>query len=218
MAKAFAQSAPKIEKYVTELFKPQDTILFEIVKRAAQESLPPIHVAPMDGLYLEIITRAVGARKAVEIGTLAGYSGVSIARGLGSRGKLYTFEFSGHHAQVAEKSFKKAGLSQRVEIFVGPALDNLKKIESQGPFDLVFIDADKENYPAYLEWVIQNLRVGGIFLGDNTFAWGKISEDKSKDSKVKALRKFNHIAATHPRFRSTILPTGEGLTLGVKIK
>jgi caffeoyl-CoA O-methyltransferase len=218
VAKKFGFTPPQIDKYVTELFKPQDTILFEIVQRAARESLPPIHVSALDGRYLEIITLAVGARKAVEIGTLAGYSGVSIARGLAPKGKLFTFEFSDHHAKVAEKSFKKAGLSSKVEIFVGPALDNLPKIESQGPFDLVFIDADKGNYPAYLEWSIRNLRVGGIFLGDNTFAWGKISDSKSKDTNVKALREFNRIAATHPRFRSTILPTGEGLTIGVKIK
>jgi caffeoyl-CoA O-methyltransferase len=218
MDKSYAQSGDKIEKYVTELFNPQDTFLLEIVRRAAREGLPPIHVSPLDGLHLEVLTRAIGAKKAVEIGTLAGYSGVRIARGLAPQGRLYTFEFSDHRARVARKSFEKAGLSKKVEILVGPAVNNLKKIESKGPFDLVFIDADKESYPHYLEWAARNLRVGGVFLGDNSFAKGKISDSKTKEANVKALQKFNHIAATNKRFKSTILPTGEGLTFGVKVK
>ncbi len=218
MPKSYSGSNVKIEKYVTKLFKPQDAVLLEIVRRAAKEGLPPIHVSPTDGLHLEVITRAIGAKKAVEIGTLAGYSGINIVRGLAHPGKLYTFEFSDHHARVARKSFEKAGLSKRVEIFVGPALKNLKVIEAKGPFDLVFIDADKEGYPGYLDWAAKNLRVGGVVLGDNTFAWGKIDDSRTKEPNVRALQKFNRVAATSKRFRSTILPTGEGLTFGVKIR
>ncbi len=218
MAKTFAQSNKSVEKYASDLFKPQDSVLLEIIKRAAREGLPPIHVAPMDGLHLEVITRSIGAKKAVEIGTLAGYSGVCISRGLAPQGKLYTFEYSDNHARVSAESFKKAGVEKKVEIFTGPALANLKKIESKGPFDLVFIDADKPNYPDYLQWAAKNLKIGGIFLGDNTFAWGHIAEAQTTDPGVKALRQFNQIAATNQRFRSTILPTGEGLTMGVKVR
>jgi caffeoyl-CoA O-methyltransferase len=218
MTKSYSRSDRKLDKYFNELFKPQDSVLLEILKRAKKEGLPPIHVSPIDGLHLEVITRAIGAEKAVEIGTLAGYSGVNIARGLGSKGKLFTFEFSDHYSRVARKSFEKAGLSKKVEIFVGPALKNLKQIESEGPFDLVFIDADKEGYPGYLDWAAKNLRVGGVVLGDNTLAWGKINHSLTKEPNVRAIQKFNRIAATSKRFRSTILPTGEGLTFGVKIR
>lgn len=218
MVKTFAQGNEEIERYAEETFEPEDAILKEIRKRASDSGLPDIHVSPMDGLHLEVIARAAGTKKAVEIGTLAGYSGICIARALPQDGCLFTFEFEPRHAEVAAESFKKAELSQKVQIFIGPALENLKKIESQGPFDFVFIDADKVSYPAYLEWTAKNLRAGGVFLADNTFAFGKIADKESQIADVKALREFNHQAAHHTHLRSTILPTGEGLTFGVKIK
>lgn len=218
MKKTFAQSSAAIEAYATALFKPQDKVLREIIRRATAAGLPPIQVSPMDGLHLEILTRAAGAKKALEIGTLAGYSGVCIARGLARGGRLTTLEFSGKHAGVAAESFRRAGLSKNVTIVVGPALESLRKLEAGGPYDLVFIDADKENYPAYLAWAARHLRVGGIFLADNTFAWGEIVDSKSADPKVRALRRTNRLAAQSPRFRSTILPTGEGLSFGVKVR
>ena len=110
----------------------------------------------------------------------------------------------------------------RVQIFVGAALDNLPKIKSEGPFDLVFIDADKTGYPAYLDWAVENLRVGGVFLADNTFAHGLIADPAAESGpraeSVKAIREFNRKAAQNLRFRATILPTGEGLTMGVRIR
>jgi predicted O-methyltransferase YrrM len=139
---------------------------------------------------------------------------------MGPRGKLYTFELEPAHAEVARESFKKAEVSDQVEIFVGPALDNLDKISNLGPFDLVFIDADKVSYPSYLKWAAQNLRSEGIVIADNTFAWGTIANDHfesgEEESAAKALREFNQMAAKSGLFRSTILPTGEGLTVAVK--
>src|SRR5271163_1119122 len=108
MTKTFSASGEDLEKYAFDLFKPQDDILLEIIQRAAKAGLPAIHVSPMDGLHLEVITRAIDTKKAVEIGTLAGYSGVCIARGLAEGGMLYTLEYSPDHAKVAEESFKKA--------------------------------------------------------------------------------------------------------------
>lgn len=218
MTKTFAPVNEEIEKYVEETFEPEDAILKEIRKRALDSGLPDIHVSPMDGLHLEVIARAAGTKKSVEIGTLAGYSGVCIARALPLDGRLFTFEFEPRHAEVAAESFKKAGLSQKVQIIIGPAIENLKKIESQSPFDFVFIDADKESYPAYLEWTAKHLRVGGVFLADNTFAFGMIADKQQQTNDTKALREFNNQAAHHAHLRSTILPTGEGLTFGVKIK
>lgn len=223
MQKNYAAAAqPKIADYVHQIFRPEESALKEIRSRAKAAGLPDIHVGEMDGLHLEVLTRAFGARKAVEIGTLAGYSGVRIAQGMGSSGKLYTFEYEPLHAEVARETFRKAGVSEQVELRVGPAIEKLREIESHGPFDLVFIDADKVSYPQYLAWAADHLKIGGVVLGDNTFAWGMIADDRFKNAEdkaaAKALQRFNRDAAQSGRFRATILPTGEGLTIAVKLK
>lgn len=223
MNKDFAIAAQdKISDYVQRVFQPEDSFLADVRKRAEAAGLPPIHVGRMDGLHLEVLVRAFGARKTVEIGTLAGYSGVCLARAMGPAGKLYTFEYEPKHAEVARETFRKASVANQIELFVGPAIENLPKIEAQGPFDLVFIDADKVSYPRYLKWAADHLRVGGVVLGDNTFAWGTIADDRFDDpeteASARALQAFNRDAAQGGRFRSTILPTGEGLTVAVKIR
>lgn len=223
MSKSFAQSDAAVQQYVLETFHPEDPTLLEIRDRAAREGLPNIHVGPMDGLHLEVIARTVAARKIVEIGTLAGYSGVCLARALPADGKIYCFEYEPRHIEVARVSFEKAGLSDRVEFLAGSAVTALSQIEKRGPFDLVFIDADKPGYPAYLDWAMDHLRVGGVVLGDNTFSGGRVADPAqmdqgSKAETVRAIRSFNQRVAADPRFRATILPTGEGLTFAVKIK
>jgi len=209
-------------EYLEKTFQPQDAVLEEIVQRSKARGLPQIQVAPMDGLHLEVLTRISGAKKAVEIGTLGGYSGVCIARGMGVGGLLYTFDADRKHTEVALESFQKAGVADQVKTFVGPAIQNLPQITHLGPFDLVFVDADKVGYPAYLQWAAENLRVGGLLIGDNTLAWGMIADQKFEDpedeASVRALQNFNETAAQNGRFKTTLLPTGEGLTVAVKIK
>lgn len=220
--KKFGDTENKIVHYVDLVFQPEDSILKETREKGEKRGLPVIQVGKMDGLHLEVLTRAVGAKKAVEIGTLGGYSGICIARGLGPQGKLYTFELEQTHAEVAKECFKRADVSDRVEILVGPAIENLNKINKNGPFDLVFIDADKISYPLYLKWAADQLKVGGVVIADNTFGWGMIADEKVEspedDAAVKALREFNLMASQGGRFRSTILPTGEGMTVAVKIR
>jgi caffeoyl-CoA O-methyltransferase len=211
-----AASDEKLLKYLDRVFKPEDPVLKTIRERSLKAGLPEIQVGSMDALHLEVLTRAVGARKAVEVGTLGGYSGTAIARGLGEGGRLHTFELDQKHADLARESFRKAGVLGRVTIHVGPALERLPKCESEGPFDLVFIDADKETYPAYLAWAARHLRVGGVVLGDNAFAFGEVAEGKG-DGPV-AIRRFNQELAQGGRFRATMLPTGEGLAMGVKVR
>jgi caffeoyl-CoA O-methyltransferase len=217
-----AQVTPEIGAYLEQTFTPQDLVLKEIVARSKAKGLPQIHVAPMDGLHLEVLTRISGAKKAVEIGTLGGYSGVCISRGMGPEGFLYTFDADRKHTEVATESFRKAGVIERVKTFIGPAIDNLPKINSEGPFDLVFVDADKVGYPAYLQWAAENLRIGGLLIGDNTLGWGMIAhqnfENPEDEPSVRALQTFNKTAAQSGRFKTTLLPTGEGLTVAVKIK
>jgi caffeoyl-CoA O-methyltransferase len=226
MEKSMRQTDEKLVRWVESRFNPADAALADVNRRARDARIPMIQVGAMDGLHLEVLARAAGARKAVEIGTLAGYSGICIARGLAPEGRLWTFEFEPLHAEVARESFRRAGFADRVEVQVGPALELLPSIEGHGPFDLVFIDADKTSYPGYLDWAERNLRIGGMVIGDNTLAWGMIA-DESFDSPedraaVEALREFNRRLALTPeqggRFRSTLLPTGEGLTVGVKVR
>jgi caffeoyl-CoA O-methyltransferase len=218
----FATPETKIADYVQKVFNPEDSLLADVRERAEKAAIPSIHVGKMDGLHLEVLTRASGALKAVEIGTLAGYSGVCLLRGMGPKGKLFTFEYESRHAEVARETFHKAGVDKQVEIFVGEAVRELPKINALGPFDLVFIDADKISYPKYLQWAAENLRVGGLLIGDNTFAWGMIADDEFDNSEdeasARALRAFNQEAAQGGRFRATILPTGEGLTVAVKLR
>lgn len=218
MSKGFSRSSEELSDYVQQVFHPEDAVLREIRERAASAGLPNIHIGVMDGLHLEVLVRAFGAAKIVEIGTLAGYSGVCMARGLSENGRLDTFEFEPHHAEVARESFRRAGVADKVRVFVGPAIENLRAIESEGPFDLVFIDADKESYPEYFEWSVRNLRPGGVILADNTLAGGQIVDGSEQSgSRTKALRSYNERASSDPRVRSTLLPTSDGLTVSVKI-
>ncbi len=207
-------------KLLEDVFRPEDTILKQIRVNSDESGLPHIHVGPFDGLHLEVLTRAFNAKRIVEIGTLGGYSGTCLLRGGGADAKLYTFEVSSKNADVARKNFQMAGVLNQVEIFEGPAIENLHKIEKCGTFDLVFIDADKNSYPDYLNWAYKNLRKGGVVLGDNTLAWGLIARNDIVDDRerkqVMNLRRFNEICAQDGRFRSTMLPTGEGLTMAVK--
>jgi caffeoyl-CoA O-methyltransferase len=222
--KDYAAQIPGLSDYLDQTFHPEDAVLRRIREFCKERGLPPIHVGAMDGLHLELLIRASGAKKAVEVGTLGGYSGTCIARGLGEGGKLWTLEIDRKHAQVARENFDRAGVGSQIEILVGPGVEGLKKIADHGPFDVIFIDADKVNYPNYLKWAADNLRIGGLVLGDNTFAFGMIAmkpetvEDPDDRVTVSALRQFNADAATGGRFRATLLPTGEGLTVAVKVR
>jgi caffeoyl-CoA O-methyltransferase len=213
--KGFGQGDPALAKWADEVFHPEDDVLREIRERGVREGLPAIAVGTMDGLHLEVLARTCGARRAVEIGTLGGYSGVCILRGLVPDGILDTFEYSPKHAEVARESFEKAGFEKRVRIHVGPALERLKEIS--GPVDLVFIDADKVSYPDYLRWAEEHLRVGGIVLADNAFAFGEVHLPGGDQSR-EALRRFNEQLAGSDRFRATMIPTAEGLAMGVKVR
>lgn len=220
MEKLFGNADNGIRHYVQNLLKAEDAVLAAARKECLLSGMPDIQVSEFDGRHLEVLVRMANAKKAVEIGTLGGYSGIFLIRGMGPNGHLYTFELSPAHAQVAHRNFKAAGLEGQVTQYVGPALENLKSIESEGPFDLVFIDADKASYPQYLDWAEKNLRTGGVVIGDNSFAFGRIGAclpGQEESSSVLAMREFNARLASSVQFCTTIFPTGEGLTVGVKI-
>jgi caffeoyl-CoA O-methyltransferase len=219
MNKPFGNADEKLSAYVSRVYAPEDAVLAEIRTRSAAAGLPDIQVAALDGLHLEVIARASGARRAVEIGTLGGYSGVALLRGMGPDGELDTIELSPRHAEVARESFRRAGVDARARVHVGAASDVLPQLAPRGPFDLVFIDADKEGYPAYLAWAADNLRPGGTVLLDNAFLFGHLPEAPSGEraAQIRAMQSVHETLARSGKFRGTVLPTGEGLAFGVRV-
>jgi caffeoyl-CoA O-methyltransferase len=219
--KGFGQGDPALAAWAADVYRPEDRLLREVRDRSAAAGLPPIQVGAFDGLHLEVLARAAGARRAVEIGTLGGYSGVCLLRGMGEGGHLHTFELEPRHAALAREAFALAGFAERVTVHVGPASERLRDIEDDGPFDLVFVDADKTGYPGYLAWATEHLRVGGVLLADNTFGFGQVHRERpagESAAAMAALREFSERLASGGRFRATILPTAEGLSLGVKVR
>jgi caffeoyl-CoA O-methyltransferase len=219
MNKTFGNESQAVERYVWSTYAPEDAVLLEIRQRSAAAGLPDIQLTALDARHLEVLVRTAGARRAVEIGTLGGYSGVAILRGLTADGTLDTFELDAAHARVAEESFRKSGFAARARVHVGPALERLRGIEDRGPFDVCFIDADKTGYPDYLDWAARNLRSGGLVIGDNAFLFGEVGTPKSDPPSpaLQAMRAFHERLASGREFRATVLPTGEGLAIGIKI-
>ena len=177
-----------------------------------REGMPAIQLGQSEGRTLELLLRMAGARRVVEIGTLAGYSALWIGRAVGEGGHVYTLENDPGHAEVARRNIEAAGLADRVEVRVGAALDLLPDLEGEGPFDAVFIDADKGSYDRYGRWAADNLRSGGLLLGDNAYFFGKLLAEA--DESAAAMRRFHQEAAE--RFDSVCLPTPDGLLLGIR--
>lgn len=216
-AKGFGAVDPRIAPYVDHLLAPEDPVLAEIRARSLAEGLPPISIGPFDGRHLEVLAVMAGARRIVEIGTLGGYSGVCLARALPPDGRLDTFEVDPHHARVAAASFARAGVADRVRIHVGPALERLRDIEPEGPFDLVFIDADKASYPAYLAWAERHLRLGGAVVADNVFRRAAFPLERDDPAAAEGIRRFNDRLARSGKFRTTMLPLEDGFAVGVRL-
>jgi caffeoyl-CoA O-methyltransferase len=219
MNKSFGNDDPGLERTIAQIYQPEDEVQREIRQRALAAGLPEIQVAALDSRHLEVLVRLTGARRAVEIGTLAGYSGLAIVRGLQPDGILYTLEFEKRHAEVAAETFRRAGVSGRVRQLIGPALDLLPSLSKEGPFDFCFIDADKESYDRYLDWAAANLRRGGVVVGDNAFLFGHLKEPLSPQSSAgaRAMYAFHRRLAESGEFRATVLPTGEGMAVGVRL-
>jgi caffeoyl-CoA O-methyltransferase len=200
---------PAISKYVDDTHAGHDAALAQAF--AVPEGIPAIQVGPSEGRLLYLLLRLVGARNVVEVGTLVGYSAIHMARALPPDGHLYTIEFEPKHAEVARANIARAGLSDRITVVVGAALDVLPTLEQHGPFDAVFIDADKVNYDRYGMWATQHLRRGGLVLGDNAYLFGELLDDSDRG---RAMRAFHeHVARTCD---SVCVPTPDGLVVGIK--
>ncbi|MEK6575948.1 MAG: O-methyltransferase [Chloroflexota bacterium] len=207
----------RLAQYITDLFAPQDAALQRALTESPQRGLPAISIRAEEGRFLQFIVRACGAKKALEIGTLGGYSGIWIARGLVPGGRLITLERDPAHAAVARDHFEAGGVADRVEIRLGNAHDSLKKLANESPFDFVFIDADKPGYLQYYEWAMNNVRMGSIIAAHNAFRAGAIVNPNDTTTDTEAMRTFNKHVAADPRAISTIYPGGDGTLVVVKI-
>lgn len=198
-----------VDRYIGDLFVGRDTALEAALEASAAAGLPSIAVVPHEGKLLMLLAQAIGARKILEIGTLGGYSTIWLARALPNEGQLITLEFDPNHADVARVNIARAGLASVVELRIGRALDTLPKIEAEGlgPFDLIFIDADKENYPEYLRWSLKLSRRGTLIVADNVVRDGKVVDGDSSDELVQGVRRFNELLAAEPRVSATALQT-----------
>jgi caffeoyl-CoA O-methyltransferase len=196
----------EIDTYVEKLFAPRDAALEAALDGSRRAGLPEIQVSPYEGALLGLLAQMAGARRILEIGTLGGYSAIHFARALPEDGALISLEIDEHHAGVARKNVGRAGLESKVEIRVGDAKERLAELleNNEGPFDLVFIDADKEGYPEYLEWAMRLSRPGSLILADNAIRGGSVLDPQ--DDSARATREFNEKLAKNPRLSAIVLP------------
>ena len=198
-----------VDRYFEDLLLPPDSALATTVEASAAAGLPAIQVSPAQGKFLSLLAQASGARSVLEIGTLGGYSTIWLARGLAPGGRVVTLEIDARHAEVARANLDRAGLSGTVEVRLGPAADTLARMarDGEGPFDLVFIDADKPGYPEYLGGVLKLVRRGSLIVADNVVRKGAVADGESGDASVEAVRRYLELLAAEPGLSTTAIQT-----------
>ncbi len=204
-----ARTWTAVDAYVAEQLIPPDAALDAALAANAAAGLPSIDVSPPQGKLLHLLARISGARRILEIGTLGGYSTIWLARALPADGRLVTLEFLPHHAETARRNVERAGLADRVEIRVGAAAETLPELaaEGAGPFDLVFIDADKPSNPIYLDWAVRLSRPGTLIVLDNVVRDGAVADGTSTDANVLGSRAGLEFIGNHPSLEATALQT-----------
>ena len=193
----------------------EDAFLAGLKKAARDEGIPPIQIAPEQASFMQILLRLAGAKEVVEVGTLAGYSAIWMARALPQGGRVRTIELMPKHADFAERWIAKSDVAGKVEVHRGAGADVLRTFED-GSADAAFLDADKGNYPGYLEESLRIVKKGGLILVDNAFAFGQLFDETPKDREAPAVKAFNEVMARETRLQSVIVPLGDGLWVGVK--
>ena len=198
-----------VDRYFVDLFVPPDPALEEALRASNEAGLPAINVAPNQGKLLNLLARIQGARKILEVGTLGGYSTIWLARALPPDGKLITLEADPKHADVARANIERAGLSWIVNVRLGRALDTLPQIEAEGhgPFDLVFVDADKPSNPDYFAWALKLTRPGSVLIFDNVVRRAAVIDGDLSDPGVQGTRRLNELLASDPRVDATAIQT-----------
>ena len=198
-----------VDAYLSDLFVPADPVLEETLATSEAAGLPAIQVAPNQGKLLQLLAQLQGARTILEIGTLGGYSTIWLARALPAGGRLVTLEANPRHAEVARTNIARAGLSEVVEVRLGPAVESLGQLVAEGhrPFGLIVIDADKVSYPDYFTWALRLSRPGTLIVADNVVRRGAVTDPESDDVNVQGIHRFNELVAAEPRVSTTVLQT-----------
>ena len=202
------------DEYLCALFAREDETLLALREEADRTGLPPIAISPDAGRLLQVLLRAIGARRVLEVGTLGGYSAIWMARALPPDGRLVTVEADAGHAAFARRYLARAGVADRVEVREGRALDVLPALDGER-FDAVFLDADKEPLPTYFDWALRLLRPGGLVIADNALWGGRVLDPAENDAKTQGVREFNRRLATDPRVTGIVVPTHDGVAIGV---
>jgi predicted O-methyltransferase YrrM len=199
----------EVDGYLSHLLAPHDDALTRALDANHASGLPSIDVPPLLGKFLDVMIRIAGARRVLEIGTLGGYSTIWMARALPTDGRLITLELESKHAEIARANLQAAGMLDRVDIRVGPAVDSLRALHEIGaaPFDLVFLDADKQSLPDYLAWSLKLSRAGTVIIADNVVRDGKVIDPATTDPQVRGVQRFLELAAQEPRLSTTAIPT-----------
>jgi len=208
-------TTPEILDYIQRYFSAEDEFLAALRQEARQAGFPEIWIAPEQGAFLQVLLRAMRAERVLEIGTLAGYSAIMMARALPPQGRLITVERDPERAAFARRAIERAGLSAVVTVECADAREWLRQFRPHQPLDFVFLDADKPSYTLYLDLCVPLLRVGGIICGDNALAWGEIAS-ASAEPDVQALQEFNLRMATHPQLQCCLVPLGDGMVMGIR--
>ena len=199
----------QVDLYISNLLGDEDEALKNTIKTIEEGGIPQISVSPNQGKFLHILAKLINAKKILEVGTLGGYSTIWMARALAPGGKLITLEIDPHHADVAANNFKVAGVEEQVEIQLGSALETLPALvnENTGPFDMIFIDADKEPYAEYFEWALKLSRPGTLIIADNVIREGQVLEENPSDSRVRGVHRLNKALSGDKRVTATIMQT-----------
>jgi caffeoyl-CoA O-methyltransferase len=206
---------PEVFRYIAEHTSREDRFLADLKKAATEQGIPSIWIAPEQASCMQILLKLARSREVVEVGTLAGYSAIVMARALPAGGQVRTIEIDPDRAGFAERWVAKSDVAGKVEVHVGPGAEVLKRF-ADGSADAAFLDADKSSYPIYLEESLRILRPGGLVMVDNAFAFGQLFDENPTDREVAAVRAFNEKMAAEQRLQSVIVPIGDGLWVGVK--
>jgi predicted O-methyltransferase YrrM len=198
-----------VDAYFEAALAPADPVLEAALAASADAGLPPHDVAPNQGRLLGLLARLCGARRILELGTLGGYSTILLARALAPGGTVVTLELSEEHATVARSNFARAGVASAVELLVGPAADSLAALVADGvePFDLIFLDADKQQNPLYLERALELSRPGTVIVADNVVRAGAVADPRDPDPRVQGIRRFVELVGAEPRLDATAIQT-----------
>jgi caffeoyl-CoA O-methyltransferase len=205
--------------YAGEHSTPPDELQVELqeVTRDRTGDAAGMQIGDDQAVLFEIVARAMGARKALEVGTFTGYSALAIARGMGAEGRLLCCDVSEEWTSIAREFWERAGVSERIELRIGPALETLRSLPEAPDFDLAFLDADKVSYPDYYEEIVVRLRTGGLLLVDNTLQSGRVLDPDAQDPSTAAVRRTNERIASDDRVRTVMLPIGDGVSVAQRI-